>query len=75
MPMATMSGRWQKLPLDQRTNAQGNPKAVFHGQPITIDDVLQSKMVADPLHVLEIVMPCAGGQRLYCRKRASGTQM
>ena len=29
--------------------------------PITIDDVLMSKMVADPLHLLEIVMPCAGG--------------
>ena len=50
-----------KIAADQRTNAQGNSKAVFHGQPITIDDVLQSKMVADPLHVLEIVMPCAGG--------------
>lgn len=50
-----------KIAADQRTNAQGNPKAVFYGQPITIDDVLQSKMIADPLHILEIVMPCAGG--------------
>ncbi|MDA0788010.1 MAG: thiolase family protein [Proteobacteria bacterium] len=50
-----------KIAADQRTNAQGNPNAVFYGQPITIDDVLQSKMIADPLHILEIVMPCAGG--------------
>ena len=50
-----------KIAVDQRTNAQGNPNAVFYGQPITIDDVLQSKMIAEPLHILEIVMPCAGG--------------
>jgi acetyl-CoA C-acetyltransferase len=50
-----------KVAADQRTNACANPDAVFFGQPITVDDVLASKMVADPLHVLEIVMPCAGG--------------
>jgi acetyl-CoA acetyltransferase len=50
-----------KLVVDQRTNALANPEAIFYGQPLTIDDVLSSKMVADPLHVLEIVMPVAGG--------------
>ena len=50
-----------KIAVDQRTNAQGNPNAVFYGEPISIDDVLQSKMIATPLHILEIVMPCAGG--------------
>jgi acetyl-CoA acetyltransferase len=50
-----------KVAADQRTNACANPEAIFFGQPITIDDVLASKMVAAPLHVLEIVMPCAGG--------------
>jgi len=35
--------------------------AVFHGQPITVQDVLDSPMIADPLHKLEIVMPCQGG--------------
>jgi acetyl-CoA C-acetyltransferase len=50
-----------KIAADQRTNAVANPDAVFRDQPITVEDVLASKMVADPLHVLEIVMPCAGG--------------
>lgn len=50
-----------KIAVDQRTNAQANPNAMFYGQPMTADDVLNSKMVADPLHVLEIVMPVAGG--------------
>ncbi len=67
-----------KIAADQRTNACANPDAVFFGQPITIEDVLASKMVADPLHVLEIVMPCAGGAAVVvaskevarrCRKR------
>ena len=50
-----------KIAADQRTNACAHPAAVFYGQPITIDDVLASPMVADPLHKLEIVMPCQGG--------------
>ncbi len=50
-----------KIAVDQRTNALANPDASFFGKPLTIEDVLNSKMVADPLHVLEIVMPVAGG--------------
>ncbi|MCW8193209.1 thiolase family protein [Proteobacteria bacterium 005FR1] len=50
-----------KIVVDQRSNAQLHPDAIFRGQPLTVDDVLASKMVADPLHVLEIVMPVAGG--------------
>jgi acetyl-CoA acetyltransferase len=26
------------------------PRCLFYGQPITVDDVLNSRMVADPLH-------------------------
>lgn len=50
-----------KIAVDQRTNANANPNAAFHGMPISIDDVLASKLVSDPLRMLEIVMPCAGG--------------
>jgi len=50
-----------KIAADQRTSACANPDAIFYGKPITIEDVLASPMVADPLHLLEIVMPCAGG--------------
>lgn len=50
-----------KIAVDQRTNAGATPDAIFHGMPITIDDVLASPMVADPLHLLEIVMWCQGG--------------
>jgi acetyl-CoA C-acetyltransferase len=50
-----------KIAADQRTNACSTPDAVFYGKPITVDDVLASPMVADPLRMLEIVMPCHGG--------------
>lgn len=50
-----------KIAVDQRTNALANPEAIFHGQPLSVEDVLASRKVADPLHVLEIVMPVAGG--------------
>jgi acetyl-CoA acetyltransferase len=46
-----------------------NPNAVFHGKPASIDDVLASKMIADPLHMLEIVMPCAGGGAVVLASR------
>jgi acetyl-CoA acetyltransferase len=49
-----------KIAVQQRFNALANPKAVFR-QPITIEDVLNSPMIVDPLRQLEIVMPCSGG--------------
>ncbi|AMN46177.1 transporter [Steroidobacter denitrificans] len=50
-----------RIAVAQRFNACHNPEAIFHGQPITVEDVLASRMVAEPLRVLEIVMPVAGG--------------
>jgi acetyl-CoA acetyltransferase len=58
-----------KIAVDQRTNACASPDAIFHGQPITVDDVLASKLVADPLHLLEIVMPVHGGHAVVVARR------
>lgn len=44
-----------------RHNAQHNPAAIFYGKPASVDDVMASPMIASPLHLLEIVMPVAGG--------------
>ena len=44
-----------------RDNAQLNPDAIFYGKPSSVDDVLASPMITSPLHLLEIVMPVAGG--------------
>ena len=50
-----------KIAVDQRANACAHPDAVFHGKPLTIDDVLASPMIADPIHMLETVMRVQGG--------------
>jgi acetyl-CoA C-acetyltransferase len=50
-----------KVAVDQRKNACKNPTAIFGAKEITIDDVLNSRMIVDPLHLLEIVSPCTGG--------------
>ena len=49
------------IAAQSRANAQLNPDAIFYGQPATVEDVLASPMITSPLHLLEIVMPVAGG--------------
>lgn len=44
-----------------RKNAQLNPNAIFYGKPLEVEDILNSPIISDPLHLLEIVMPVAGG--------------
>jgi acetyl-CoA C-acetyltransferase len=50
-----------KVAVDQRKNALKNPLAAFGDKPLSIDDVLNSRMIVDPLHLFEIVSPCSGG--------------
>jgi acetyl-CoA acetyltransferase len=66
----TTSTQLAKIAVDMRINALSNPDAIFHGKPLSIDDVLDSPMVADPLHLLDIVMPCAGGAAIVVAARS-----
>jgi acetyl-CoA C-acetyltransferase len=50
-----------KVAVDQRSNALKNPLATFNDKPLTISDVLNSRMIVDPLHLFEIVSPVSGG--------------
>ncbi len=61
-----------KIAVAQRYNACHNPDALFFGQPITVEDVISSPVIVDPLHLLEIVMPVAGAAAVVVtsRKRA-----
>ncbi len=51
-----------KIAVNQRFNALQNPNSAFQGQPITLSDVLNSRYTNEPIHLLECVMPCAGGE-------------
>ena len=45
-----------------RNNGHVNPEAVYYGRgPFTPDDILESRMVADPFHLLECSMTSEGG--------------
>ena len=44
-----------------RTNGGRNPEAVYSGQVVTPDDVLNSRMVASPFHLLDCAMTAEGG--------------
>jgi len=44
-----------------RNNGHVNPEAVFYNRgPYTIEDVLASRMVADPFHLLDCAIPAEG---------------
>ena len=56
----TTQEQFAKLVVDQRFNASKNINAVWYDQPVTIDDVLNSRFTNEPMHLLESVMPCSG---------------
>lgn len=48
-----------KLCVAQRTNALKFPHALFK-KPLTLDEYLKAREIADPLRLFDCVMPCAG---------------
>lgn len=49
-----------KIALVQRQHALMNPNAIFR-QPMRMDDYMNSRMVSEPLRLLDSVMYCDGG--------------
>jgi len=49
-----------KLAVAQRANARRNPLALLRG-PMSMEDFMAARPIAEPLHLLDCVMPCAGG--------------
>jgi len=48
-----------------RNNGARNPEAIYYGKgPFTADDILASRMVADPYHLLDCSMTGEGGSAL-----------
>lgn len=50
-----------KLCVAQRSNALRYPHALFK-KPLTLDEYLNARIVADPLRLFDCVMPCAGAE-------------
>jgi acetyl-CoA acetyltransferase len=48
-----------KLCVAQRANALRNPLALFK-KPLTLEEYMAARPIAEPLHLFDCVMPCAG---------------
>ena len=50
-----------RLCVDQRSNALASGSRMFK-QPLTLDGYLAARAIADPIHLYDCVMPCAGAE-------------
>jgi acetyl-CoA acetyltransferase len=58
-----------KLCVAQRDNALRFPYALFR-KPLTLDEYLSSRIIADPIRLFDCVMPCAGAEGFLVMRRA-----
>ncbi len=52
-----------KLAIAQRYNALPNENAVFR-EPLTMEDYLNARVIADPIRLYDCVLPCAGAEAI-----------
>lgn len=64
-----------KIAVDQRQNALLNPDALFNKKAITAQDILNSPLVVDPIHLFEIVLPCTGAAALVVSRSEEARDM
>jgi acetyl-CoA acetyltransferase len=57
-----------KLCIAQRDNALKNPNALFK-KPLTMDEYLNARPLAEPVHLFDCVMPCAGAEAFLVMRR------
>ncbi|MFI5013432.1 MAG: thiolase family protein [Hyphomicrobiales bacterium] len=57
-----------KLCVAQRQNALANPLALFR-KPLTMEDYLDARLIADPIRLFDCVMPCAGADGFLVMRR------
>jgi acetyl-CoA acetyltransferase len=51
-----------RVAVADRKHAATNPKAFFHGRPITLEEHQQSRWIVKPLHLLDCCQESDGGQ-------------
>lgn len=63
-----------RLCVSQRQNASAVPHALL-GTAITLDDYLHARPIAEPLHKLDLVMPCAGAEGFLVMSRGRARRL
>ena len=51
-----------RIAVSQRYNAGHYPPALLGDKPLSLQDYLDAREIASPLHLYDCVMPCAGGE-------------
>jgi acetyl-CoA acetyltransferase len=60
-----------KICIAQRDNALANPHALMKKR-LTLDEYMSARPIADPIHLFDCVMPCAGAEAfLVCREETA----
>lgn len=57
-----------KLAVTQRTNAQLNPNALLRS-PMSEDDYLTARLIADPIRLYDCVLPCTGADAVLLMRK------
>jgi acetyl-CoA acetyltransferase len=63
-----------KLCIAQRENALRYPHALFK-QPLTLEEYLDARVIAEPLRLFDCVMPCAGAEAFLVMRRARAHEL
>jgi len=62
-----------RICVAQRANALRNPNAVMK-KPLTLDDYLNARPIADPIALYDCVMPCAGAEAFLVMREDEATR-
>lgn len=63
----TTSEQLAKIAADQRRSGALNPESLYPNQTVTVEEVLESRLICDPLRLLEIVRPTSGAAAFVIR--------
>jgi acetyl-CoA acetyltransferase len=58
-----------RIAVAQRSNALKNPNAMFK-KPLTLEEYMKARPIADPIHLFDCVMPCAGAEAFLVMSEA-----
>lgn len=63
-----------KLCVAQRDNALRNPYALMK-KPLTLEQYLEARPIAEPIHLFDCVMPCAGAEGYLVMRKAQAIEL
>ncbi|MBN9023585.1 MAG: thiolase family protein, partial [Rhizobiales bacterium] len=63
-----------RICVAQRDNALRNPNALMKA-PLTMEAYLAARPIADPIHLYDCVMPCAGAEAFLVMQEATATAL